>query len=272
MITQTYEHHLELRKDKLCPFKFKECECVYNSVCNWHHNIEILLVTEGCGRIQYGSDDMPIEAHDMILVNSGVLHRVYSETGISFTYVIIDESFCIENGIEMKNRTFEPKFKSESVENTLLSAHARFAAYKDDPSPIRTASMRCAVLALVIEICTNHTVDTDGRPQSHSASEQYIKQALEYLGEHYAEPISLEEVASLCGITKYHLARIFKIYTGQTLFTYVNILRCKKAELCLSDGMTVTEASRECGFESLSYFSRTYKKLIGYSPSSKKGK
>ena len=270
MITQTYEHHLELRQDKMCPFKFKKCEDTYNSICNWHHNVEILLVTEGCGRIQYGSLDFAIEKHDFIIVNSEILHRVYSDKGVSFIYVLIDESFPLENGIELKSRIFETKIRSDSLEALYLDAYKSFDDYKKSPSSINTARARCSALALIIELCSNHIIRSEDRPKALSVSEKYVKETLSYLGDHFSEPIVLEELADRCGITKYHLARVFKAYTGQTLFTYVNILRCKRAELCLSKGMTVTEAAEKCGFENLSYFSRTYKKIIGHSPSSEK--
>ena len=100
----------------------------------------------------------------------------------------------------------------------------------------------------------------------------YIKKVLEYIAEHYTEPLTLEDVADVCGITKYHLAREFKRFTGLTVITYVNILRCKRAEVCLAEGKTVTEAAVESGFDSISYFSRTYKKLMGVTPSEKKHK
>ena len=270
MITQQYEHHLDLRQDKLCPFKFKSCTDVYNTVCNWHHNIELLLVTSGEGRIQYGSDDFSIKEHDMITVNSEVLHRVYSASGISFTYVLIDESFCIQNGLETRSRCFERLFTSESLENTLLNAQRIYDEYQINQSPINTARLRCAALNLVIELCAHHTSQPQKSMSAHSMSEKYVKKALEYISEHYSEPILLEDVARICGITKYHLVREFKKHTGQTVFVYINVLRCKKAELCILRGMTVTEAARESGFESPSYFSRTYKKLMGRSPSSEK--
>ena len=107
MSTQQYEHHLTLKQDKLCPFRFKSSRNLRNSVCNWHRNIEILLVTDGEGRIQYSSDDVALTKHDIVVVNTGELHRVYSEKGISFNYVIIDESFCRENGIDTSERCFD---------------------------------------------------------------------------------------------------------------------------------------------------------------------
>lgn len=90
---------------------------------------------------------------------------------------------------------------------------------------------------------------------------------LEYLNENYTQSITLDELARLCGITKCHLAREFKRYTGQTVLTYVNSLRCQLAGLCISEGLSVTEAAYKSGFESLSYFSRVYKRLMGVPPS-----
>lgn len=95
---------------------------------------------------------------------------------------------------------------------------------------------------------------------------------VEYMNDHYNKRISLDEIAEHVGFNKFYLIREFKKYTGQTPFTYINILRCKKARLCILEGMTVTEAANESGFDTLSYFSRTYSKLMGQSPSAIKVK
>ena len=270
MSEQIYEHHLSLKQDRLCPFKFKSSRNLRDSVCNWHANIEILLVTEGTGRVQYNADDLALEKHDIIVVNSGDLHRIYSNSGISFDYIIIDESFCEENGIHTGEYRYDRIFQCERIENICLYAHDRYKEYKSDPTEINIARLRLAVLELLVELCSQHSVHVSSVPSFQKSTQNYVKKVLEYVAEHYTEPVSLEEIANVCGITKYHLAREFKRYTGQTLITYVNILRCKKAEVCISEGMTVTEAAIECGFDSISYFSRTYKKLMGDIPSSKK--
>ena len=268
MSEQIYEHHLTLKQDKLCPFKIKTSNNLRDSVCNWHTNIEILLVTGGEGHMQYNSDDLPISKHDIIVINSGDLHRVYSERGISFDYIIIDEGFCRDNGINTGDRCFDRIFKCEATERKCLCLHELYKDYKASPSPINTAKLRHAVLNLIIELYSEHSNSVTDASATQKSPQDYVKKVLEYLAEHYVEPLSLEGVASVCGITKYHLAREFKRYTGQTVITYINILRCKKAEACLTSGMTVTEAACESGFDSISYFSRTYKKLMGASPSS----
>ena len=126
------------------------------------------------------------------------------------------------------------------------------------------------MLNLLIHLISLHSHPFLSTQQKPSASDAYTKKTLEYLNEHYSQPIALDALADLCGITKCHLSREFKRATGLTVLTYVNILRCKKAEMLLSEGKTVTETAIECGFDSLAYFSKTYKKITGSSPSESK--
>lgn len=270
MTDRYYEHHLEIRKDKLCPFKISAVERATGCVCNWHKNIEILVITRGHGGIRYGSRDMEICAGDVILVNSGVLHRLYSQSGIGYRYLIIDESFCDENGISTANRLFTPLTQSEHVNALFADAFYALTAYREekgDAKALAAAKARGAVLALLIELCEHHAEAQESHAHAESRSEEHIKRAIAYMGDHYREPLSLEVLSSVCGITKCHLSREFKRYTGQTVLTYLNALRCKNAQMCLIEGMSVTETAVECGFESISYFSRTYKRVMGEMPS-----
>ena len=57
---------------------------------------------------------------------------------------------------------------------------------------------------------------------------------------------------------------------GYTMSEYWTALRCDLARRQLKDGHNVTYAARYSGFSSPSYFSRTYKKFYGYSPSAEK--
>ena len=268
MTEQRYEHHIKIKQDRICPFLMRSQNNIPSAICNWHTNIEVLLVTDGEGHVQYNSDDLFLEAHDIVVVNSGDLHRIYSDKEISITYIIIDESFCRENGINTEARCFDRVFKCERTEEIYNRLSDCYQSYKRSPSPINTASLRHVVLELLIDLYRDHSSDAETEVIEQRSQRSYVKCALEYLAEHFIEPLTLEDVARVCGITKYHLAREFKKYTGHTLITHVNILRCKKADTCLSQGMTVTEAACESGFDSVSYFSRTYKKLMGKLPSS----
>lgn len=263
-----YENHFDIKKDRLCPFKLHKATNSLSVPCNWHTNIEILLVTQGTGMIQYGTRHETLAVGDMIAVNSGVLHRPYSQTGIGYYCLIIDEGFCKENGLDVTVLHLEEKFRDREAEGLYMDVVDKMRGYKNDRTPLSGAVLRSAVLSLLIFLCLKHTQSENvGGTEKSSPVEKHIRRALEYLNERYTQAITLDELAHLCGITKCHLAREFKRYTGQTVFTYINSLRCQLAELCISEGLSVTEAAYKSGFESLSYFSRVYKRLMGVPPS-----
>ena len=264
-----YEHHTNIRKDMLCPFILSFRERALDCICNWHENIEVLLVTEGSGTLRYGNVDMEVCAEDMIVVNSRTIHRLYSETGVSYQFIIIDELFCAENGLSVKERSFTPIVRSEQSRHLFCELVRAIEDYRNGGNgfQLKAAKARLSVIALLIELCEHHSKIEEHCENRKKPSEEYIKSVISYMADHYREDLTLESLSAICGITKYYLAREFKRYTGQTVFAFLNTLRCKNADICLSEGKSVTEAAYECGFESISYFSRTYKKINGIPPS-----
>lgn len=88
-----------------------------------------------------------------------------------------------------------------------------------------------------------------------------------YVDEHYQQKIQLEEIASLCNLGKEAFCRYFKRATGTTFVNFLNQYRISQAKRLLMMGKNVSEACYECGFESLSYFNRTFKKITQENPS-----
>ena len=263
-----YESHMDSYRDKLCPF-YVHYECrAFNAVCNWHSNIEIIQVLAGSGKVQCGTAVLEIRAGDTVVFNTNVLHRFHKSDDIVYHCIIVDGRFCKENGIFTEQLLFEKQFRSSKTERLCVMAAESYMQYKADGTGLSGAKTRNAVLALLIDLYENHLAQ-QGRCETgnRNTPETHVKKAATYLMEHCTEPVSLEQLASLCGVSKCHLAREFKRYTGQSILTYVNLIRCKYAEQCMLSGMTVTETAMECGFESVSYFSRTYKKLMGVTPS-----
>lgn len=263
----TYETHLKIKQNKLCPFKYLVSKDRTDyGICNWHENIEILLITRGEGLIQYGKDYLHVSRGTVVVVNSGTLHRLCSKE-YDVVCLIIDESFCIENGIETTEKLFDSSFVEKKTEELLLGVVDKIHDYTQNLSDTAGAKARLAVLELLIHLAEKHSTPKVKASVSGKGAEEYVKKIIEFLNSHYTERFTLEELAHRCGVTKFHLAREFKRYTGSTVFTYINSLRCKNAESCLGKGMSVTEAALQSGFESVSYFSRTYKKIVGHSPS-----
>ncbi|GIN39881.1 putative transcriptional regulatory protein YesN [Heyndrickxia oleronia] len=95
-----------------------------------------------------------------------------------------------------------------------------------------------------------------------------IDTVLEYLKEHYMEPISLQEIAAKLFISDSYFSRMFKQYTGKKYIDYVTELRIKKAkELLAFTSLKTNEISRLVGYTDQRYFSQIFKKNTGLTPS-----
>lgn len=100
-----------------------------------------------------------------------------------------------------------------------------------------------------------------------SKEQQRIRKIYGFIDERYQYKILLEEVADLCNLTRPAFCRYFKKTTGSTFIEFLNQYRVSQAKRLLLKGKNVSEACYECGFESLSYFNKMFKKITGENPS-----
>ena len=97
----------------------------------------------------------------------------------------------------------------------------------------------------------------------------YVRQAMDYIAEHYADAdISIAVIAEHLRVSEGHLSHVFKKQTGMTVTNYLTKTRIDAAMRMLSrDHVKVYEAAAAVGYKDVTYFSATFKKLTGLSPS-----
>jgi AraC-like DNA-binding protein len=87
-----------------------------------------------------------------------------------------------------------------------------------------------------------------------------------FVEQSYNRSISLEEVAELSNYSKAAFCRFFKRMTKLTFVEFLNNYRINQAKRYLLAGKNVTEAAGLCGYESLSYFNRVFKRITSENP------
>ena len=95
-----------------------------------------------------------------------------------------------------------------------------------------------------------------------------LQVAREFLHSKVGERTSLEDVAREACLSPYHMHRAFMQTFGETPHAYLTTLRLNRARSLLKSGCSVTAASMEVGFSSMSAFSRLFRTRFGVSPSS----
>lgn len=251
-------------KDPMLPFIF-HTDSVSNHVYgygNWHESLEILWVIEGKGHILCNSIGYDITAGDMVIINSNEVHRITSVSEIRYHCFIIGSEFCLQNGLDIKKLKYKTKIRDEIAERLLKNVISEIGSPKDSFS---VSAVRSGALALLVHLSRSFSEDTQDSKGNNS---DVIRCGLEYINSNFSRPLSLEEIAGNAGISKFHFLREFKLYTGYTVVTYINTLRCEYAKRLLkSTEFSISEVAVLCGYDNLSYFSKTFKKYSGCLPS-----
>ena len=87
-----------------------------------------------------------------------------------------------------------------------------------------------------------------------------------YLEEHSAEPVSLDQLGKVAGLSKYYLLRSFTKQKGISPYRYLETIRIAKARKLLERNVPMIEVALQTGFADQSHFSRFFKRLIGVTP------
>ncbi|PWW34393.1 MULTISPECIES: AraC family transcriptional regulator [Paenibacillus] len=99
--------------------------------------------------------------------------------------------------------------------------------------------------------------------------ESYLEQAIQYMHVHMSDSISLTELAKHVGVSKQHLIFLFNSETGVAPIEYFLRLKIQRAGHLLDlTELNIKEVSYAVGISDPYYFSRLFKKISGYSPSS----
>lgn len=93
-----------------------------------------------------------------------------------------------------------------------------------------------------------------------------IRRVQEYVEIRVGEVVSLDELAAVAGLSRFHFARIFREEVGTTPWTYVREVRARRARELLRDGRSPAEAAHEAGFSDQSHLTRTMREIDGRTP------
>ncbi|MEZ2128433.1 MULTISPECIES: GyrI-like domain-containing protein [unclassified Sinorhizobium] len=94
-----------------------------------------------------------------------------------------------------------------------------------------------------------------------------IGRAIWFIESHFANDISLEEIAAAAGISRYHLSRVFGLATGHSISGYIRGRRLSKAACALTDGTSnILEVALDAGYGSHEAFTRAFRDQFGVTP------
>ncbi|MBR2405968.1 MAG: helix-turn-helix domain-containing protein [Clostridia bacterium] len=197
---------------------------------------------------------------DLLLIPA---HAVHSCRLTSSRYA--EKSWChfsFKNGINdfFENYSLPPVLHVK--DRTAVSRLFRLLFHSHSlPSAQSTLTSTTAICGLVQYYFDNSTVTV------HPTVSDRIGRVATYIEEHYTEPLTLEHLAAIANYSPTHLSKRFKEATGLPPIRYLNNIRIEQAKYLLQfSDESIGKIMEKIGFTDTSYFSKFFKKLLGYSP------
>lgn len=264
MFETRYEEYGKLSENMPCVFlpDIKRTKFFCNKLTNWHENLEIQLCTFGRGYVLLNGEKYEMKKGDIIVVNSNVVHYTGADEDMEYNCLIIDSSLCKSALIDHTTLYFDVLIKNPVISELF----DEIREIHDSDDICKTAILQTAVLRILIELRKKHTVFEKNLPKINRHFEE-IKNTIKYIRENYNKKITLDGLAKIVYTDKFSLSKKFKAVTGSTIIEYINSYRCEKAIELIREGISINEAATKCGFNNMSFFTKTFKSHTGKLPS-----
>ena len=227
---------------------------------NWHEDVEILACTKGSGYVEYDSEKIPMSQGEIVVINSDVAHRIMTDSHVEYFYLRIDPVFQSECGVQTPEIRFEPKIN----DSELYKIYMKIAQITESKDKYRILKMKIACAKLLLILVEKYIKNTDVTTEDSETVR--VRKATEYIRCNYSNNFTVEDIAKYAGTSRSILAKEMKKHTGKTILEQVNTVRCKYAKNMILSGVKISEAAKRCGFDNKSYFTKTYKKYLGFLP------
>lgn len=237
---------------------------------HWHENIEIIYVTEGELTVCLDAEKFYIKSGDVLVVNSNIMHQYSTEIDRSMYYcLIISIDFLNQLGLNFSDIDVKKCLYDNDIILlfTQMEALAQSEVDYYRPELCADALKLASVLLRKHKIADSPQVDINKK----NAKIELVKKAIIYMKKNYDKKFTLEDICEHIGFTKCYFCHTFKEVTGMSAIRMLNYIRCKEAKrMLMSSDNNVEEAALKSGFTNPSYFTKTYKEIMGQLPSQTK--
>ena len=256
--------------------------CLYHNDENenypphWHTSFEIIMPLRNTYRAVLGEQEYDLREGDILIICPSMIHalfapdsgeRIIFQPGLS--RISINELNLL---ISMLSPAclITPEENPASIDR-LRSLLREIESEYFSGSSYSEVSIFSKFLEMMVLVGREHQLFARQAPSPVGTRQrEYVEKFLlitKYINEHFAEDLTLEEVASLAGFSKYHFSRLFKMYTGSSFYKFLNQKRIDHAKSLLADpSLTVLEIATQSGFASLSAFLRMFKQMNQRTP------
>ena len=249
---------------------------------HWHPDFEIATAVSGVLDFQVGQHHVILKAGDSILVNGNILHGIKQLSGDipdPMPNIVFSGALIASETSDIYQKYIQPVANCDALPFIVFdqknSWHNEVNQLVKNVYGLMSEQGQCYEMAVQRELSSIFQCifsNFDELPKTENTRIQIntqirIQKMLSYIREHYAEAVTLEEIARSANISRSEAGCCFNAYVGCSPVDALIQHRLQVAHRLIKDTTrSLQEISYSCGFNSVHYFSRQFRKTYGYTP------
>jgi AraC-like DNA-binding protein len=227
----------------------------YSSPFHMHPELEVGVVESGQRMVRCRGIQHRATVGSILVFAPGEVHAGAPLDGVGSSY----RSFLIPPDVFPVPALRSPIIQDPELARQLVAIHEALEEGKrgDDLS----GELQAAITTLVARHGAIGARDDGGGGHHRS-----VAAVRAYLETHLAERVRLDFLASIAGLSVFHLIRVFRAATGLTPYAYLEQLRVHRAAVLLREGVPIPVVAWRTGFSDQSHLTRMFKRLTGVPP------
>ncbi len=232
-----------------------------------HEGYAIGMMERGAERFYYRGDHYVLPEGCAVVINPGEIHTGHAIRADGWTYRMFypDVPFVQRILAEMTGRHgVMPVFNQPIIRDRYVVALIRRMhriLETSDSRLERDAAIRVALGQLILRHADDRRV-----PPIVTREKFAVQHARAYLRQHYAENVSLEDLAAQVNLSPYHLVHVFHAEVGVPPHVYLTHVRVERAKALLAAGQQIAQIAADVGFTDQSHLTRRFKGVVGVTP------
>ena len=260
-ISQDELPSLPKKQAKLLSISWAQYSQEWNSALHAHNHAELFFVLGGQGSFQLQSRQFSVSSRDLVIINSGVLHTELSQSGSPMEYIVlgVDSLEVTANTCGCVQSHFYTGWDEVISCLRLMLQEAR------GELPGHQLICQHLLEVILLRLLRQDNLTLTAAADHRSSPECDLVRR--YIDDHFKENLTLDQLADLAHINKYHLVHTFRKEYNTSPISYQISRRIQESRMLLiSTDFNLSQIAQILGFSSLSYFSQSFRRLEGISP------
>lgn len=243
----------------------------YEMPFHWHIEYEMIIVKKGRLKLILDGKSFYVNEGESAFISGGVVHGGIPEECEYYCIVFDlaalfkDVALCSKSVAKFLTNTdcFTGVYAADRKQSAIMQEILYSMQNRENGYDLNVIGFLWQLLGAFV---SEPVVDAE--ELIDKTQRQKLKDVLSFIRKNIDKSISLEELAEVSGMSPRYFCRVFRNMTGRTPIDYVNYYRIETAsQMLITTGDSITEIAFNCGFNDMSYFSKTFKRLKGITPS-----